>query len=92
MLKKVLKTVAAIAVLVVVLGLVAYIATGAQGPAADSPSAAWLEPGPYAVATQELLLVDSTRPTARNRDVPENRIADSPAHSGIQMTSMDRIR
>lgn len=71
MLKKVLKTVAALAVLVVVLGLVAYIATGAQGPAADSPSAAWLEPGPYAVATQELLLVDSTRPTARNRDVPE---------------------
>jgi len=71
MLKKVLKTVAAIAVLVVMLGLVAYIATGAQGPAADSPSAAWLEPGPYAVATQELLLVDSTRPTARNRDVPE---------------------
>jgi predicted dienelactone hydrolase len=70
MLKKILKGVAGILVLVVVLGLAGYIATGPELPPVDSSSAAWLEPGPYTVATRDLLLVDDSRPTAENRGVP----------------------
>ena len=70
MLKKILKYSAGILVLVIVLGLVAYIATGPQGPDPDSRSLEWLAPGPYTVAVVDLALTDTSRPTSENRGVP----------------------
>lgn len=70
MLRKILRALAGIVVLVVVLALVAYLATSPERPPADSPSAAWLQPGPFAVGQAEFVFVDDTRPTAENRGVP----------------------
>lgn len=70
MLKKILKIVAGLIVLLVVLGLAAYIATSPERPASDSSSAPWLEPGAYSVGRAEFTFVDASRPTPPNREAP----------------------
>ncbi|MEX2469881.1 MAG: hypothetical protein WD396_09010, partial [Pseudohongiellaceae bacterium] len=44
--------------------------TAPERPAADSLSAAWLEPGPYTVGQVELTFVDESRRTAANGEAP----------------------
>lgn len=48
--------------------IIIYVATGPQSPAADSVSAKWLQPGPFATATVDTVFVDRSRPTPANRD------------------------
>jgi predicted dienelactone hydrolase len=56
---------------VAVVGLAGvYIATGPEGPPADSMSATLLEPGPYAVIERDLTFIDESRPTRENGDFP----------------------
>lgn len=70
MLKKILKGLAGLVLSLAVLGLVVYIATGAQQPASDASSRAWLESGPYNFSSADLVLVDDSRPTDENRGFP----------------------
>ena len=70
MLRKIAKTLAAVLIVPVPVGLVMYVATSPQPPAADSSSADWLQDGPYRVASRDYQFVDSSRPTAENRGVP----------------------
>lgn len=70
MLQKVLKYVAGILMIIPVVVLVGYFATGPSRPARDSVSAHWLEPGPYTVGESEFVFVDESRPTNENRGVP----------------------
>ena len=71
MLKKILGGIAGILVLAVVIAGIFYVATGPEQPDANSPSAAWLDPGPFTVGSAEFTFVDETRVTNANRDVPE---------------------
>ncbi len=70
MVRKILKGLAGVLVLLVVLGLVIYVASGPQQPPADSASASWLEPGLHSVGQAEYVFVDDTRPTDENRSFP----------------------
>jgi predicted dienelactone hydrolase len=67
MLRKILKLLAGALVLLLVLGLAVYIATGPQRPPRDSRSADWLQTGPYQVATADTVFVDQSRSTPENR-------------------------
>ncbi len=49
---------------------ITYVATAPDSPDADAPSAAWLEPGPYAVGEQTYDWVDTSRPTQANNEFP----------------------
>lgn len=68
--KTFLKYAAGIVVLVIVIGIAVYVATGPEQPAANSPSAAWLQEGPYQVASADFTFVDESRGTNANRDAP----------------------
>ncbi len=68
--RKFLKYTAGVLVFVITVVIVVYVATGPAQPAADSPSAAWLQSGPYAVGSREFSFVDTSRPTNANRDAP----------------------
>ncbi len=70
MLRKIALGLSALAVLIIAGFTAAYVITAPQAPAADSASAQWLEPGPYKTASIDTLFVDSSRPTAANRDYP----------------------
>lgn len=70
MIKKILFGVAGLAA-VLYLGLaIVYMASQPQRPPAESASASWLVPGPYAVDEVDLALTDSSRPTSANGDYP----------------------
>ena len=69
MIPKILKRVGGALVLLLVLALVVYIATGAQPPEPDSSSASWLQRGPYDVGQADFIFVDASRPTSENRGV-----------------------
>lgn len=63
------KLLAILATLIVLAGLgltVVYLLSMPQPPAADSVSARWLQPGPYAVGQQDRLFTDPDRPTQAN--------------------------
>ncbi|HEY5647830.1 MAG TPA: hypothetical protein VIS76_17900 [Pseudomonadales bacterium] len=47
-----------------------YLVTGPEGPPGDSPSAAALDAGAYAVGEAERTFVDTSRPTPSNGDYP----------------------
>ncbi len=68
MLRKIALTLCALVVLAFGAGLITYLATGPQAPAAESVSAQWLQPGPYATATLDTVFVDQSRATPANRD------------------------
>ena len=70
MLKKVLKTATAGLVILILLGLAIYVASGPERPHPESASAAWLEFGAYQVGRAELVFIDDTRPTGENRGFP----------------------
>ena len=72
MIRKILKRVGGVLVLLLVLALVVYIATGAQPPDSDSSSADWLQSGPYAVGQADFIFVDESRPTGESRGVAGN--------------------
>ncbi len=68
MVKKIFFGVAGLAA-VLYLGLaVVYIATQPKPPPAESASASWLVPGPYAVGEVDLEFTDTSRPTSANGD------------------------
>ena len=73
MLRKIAQGLSALAVLVISGLTAAYVITAPQAPAAGSASAQWLESGPYETASIDTLFVDSSRPTAANRDYPGAR-------------------
>lgn len=68
MLKKLLLGLVALALLLVISVVVALAITAPEPPLPGSPSADWLQPGPYQVDTAEYVFVDASRPTAANRD------------------------
>ena len=68
MLRKIALTLCALVVLAFGAGLITYLATGPQAPAAGSVSAKWLQPGPYATATLDTVFVGQRRATHANRD------------------------
>lgn len=70
MIRKILKLVAVLLVSLVVLVIVGYVATNPERPDSDSPSARWLEPGPFDVGQAEVVFVDDSRPTEENRGFP----------------------
>ena len=47
-----------------------YLLTMPEGPAADSPSARWLQPGPFEVGSHSHLFTDPGRSTQANGDFP----------------------
>lgn len=68
--RKFLKYTAGALAVVIAIVIAAFIATGPAQPPADSPSAAWLQSGPYAVGSAEFTFIDTSRPTSANRDAP----------------------
>jgi len=70
MIKKILKGIAGLIVTAIVAGIAIFIATGPERPDSASPSAQWLEAGPYAIGTQEYVFIDDSRPTDENRGFP----------------------
>lgn len=70
MFKKTMQVIAGGLLLLLCMGLAIYVATNPQRPDSESPSAAWLEPGPYTVAEKDFVFVDESRPTDANRGVP----------------------
>lgn len=66
-----LKYVAGIVVFVIAAMIAVYVATGPEQPAANSPSAAWLQEGPFQVASADFIFVDESRVTSANGEVPE---------------------
>ena len=68
MLRKIALTLCALVVIAFGAGIVTYLATGPQAPAAGSVSAQWLQPGPYATATLDTVFIDQSRATPANRD------------------------
>lgn len=65
-----LKYTAGIVALIIAVVITVYVATGPEQPATDSPSAAWLQDGPYTVGSKEFTFVDESRITEANRDAP----------------------
>lgn len=70
MLKKFFIGLIGLLVLLLLSVAVALVVTNPEQPLPGSGSAQWLQPGPYEVATAELVFVDATRPTAANGDFP----------------------
>lgn len=70
MLRKIALGLCAFFIVALIGGLIIYAATGPVTPPADSIAARWLAPGPYAIQSQDVVFVDTTRPTAANRDYP----------------------
>jgi dienelactone hydrolase len=70
MLKKIVRALLGGAVVLVLIGIAIYIATGPSQPADDSLSAKWLQQGSYKVNTAEFVFVDESRPTDANRGNP----------------------
>jgi dienelactone hydrolase len=70
MLKKIVRALLGGAVVLVLIGIVAYVATGPAQPASDSLSAKWLKKGSYKVNSAEFVFVDDSRPTDANRGNP----------------------
>lgn len=70
MVKKIVKALLGGFVLLAVLGVVVFVATGPKQPPASSLSAQWLKSGPYPVASTDFIWVDQTRVTDPNRGNP----------------------
>lgn len=70
MLGKLLRYAAGTLLCLFIVGVVVYIATGPERPAANSLSTAWLEPGAYIVDQVDITFVDNSRPTATNGEAP----------------------
>ena len=70
MLRKIALSLSGLALLLLVGGLIAYLATGPNQPPSGSVAANLLAPGPFETATQDIVFVDESRPTAANRDYP----------------------
>ncbi|MDP6095670.1 MAG: hypothetical protein QGG67_06730 [Gammaproteobacteria bacterium] len=67
---KILKGLGGLVVLLMLVAIVGYVATGPMQPAAGSSSAEWLESGAYSVGQADYIFVDASRPTDENRGVP----------------------
>jgi len=57
--------------LLILLSLLVYLLTMVEPAPDGSVAEAWLEPGPYSVATVDRIFIDQSRSTNENRDAPD---------------------
>jgi len=70
MIRKIALVLSGLVLVLVVIGLATYLLTAPELLPAESNSAAWLNPGPHAVAEAELVFIDSSRSTNENNGEP----------------------